>query len=102
MFINIQHPGDSGGPENPTETSTWPDGAGAGRPRPATVAIRREDGGVIGASFTSESPLLAATGADITAPLAVAGVTAMAAGAGIMRFRNRVKNNLSRTPDQER
>lgn len=48
MFVNIQHPGDSGPAENPTETSTWPDGPGAARPRPATVAIRRVDGQMIG------------------------------------------------------
>jgi uncharacterized protein len=45
LFVNIQHPGeasDSGG----TPTSTWPDGSG--RPRSATVAIRRRDGGVVG------------------------------------------------------
>jgi len=48
MFINIQHPGDSGPASNPTETSTWPDGARAGRPRPATVIITKDDGGVIG------------------------------------------------------
>ena len=38
MFVNIQHPGE-GSP------STWPDG---GRPRSATLVIRRDDGGVIG------------------------------------------------------
>jgi len=54
MFINIQHPGDGGfggdvsGPDNPTETSTWPDGENAGRPRPATVVIQRADGKVVG------------------------------------------------------
>ncbi len=48
MFINIQHPGDSGPADNPTETSTWPEGPGAARPRPATVAIRRVDGQMIG------------------------------------------------------
>ncbi len=48
MFVNIQHPGDSGPADNPTETSTWPDGEGAARPRPATVAIRRVDGQMIG------------------------------------------------------
>jgi len=53
MFINIQHPGDGGfgptaGPQNPTETSSWPDGENAGRPRPATVVIQRKDGRVIG------------------------------------------------------
>ena len=48
MFVNIQHPGDSGPADNPTETSTWPEGEGAARPRPATVAIRRADGQMIG------------------------------------------------------
>lgn len=48
MFINIQHPGDSGPADNPTETSTWPEGEGASRPRAATVAIRRYDGEMIG------------------------------------------------------
>ena len=48
IFINIQHPGDSGPADNPTETSTWPEGPGAARPRPATVAIRRVDGEMIG------------------------------------------------------
>ena len=49
MFINIQHPGenatDRSDPAEPGKFSTWPDG---GRPRSATVAIRRIDGGVIG------------------------------------------------------
>jgi len=73
MFINIQHPGEvtgSGGLHpntpaavvaltsgsarqaymnaNPTALSKWPDGATAGRPRAATVVIRKNDGGVIG------------------------------------------------------
>ncbi|MEL6891946.1 MAG: PhoX family phosphatase [Actinomycetota bacterium] len=48
LFINIQHPGDSGTPEDPTATSAWPDGDPDGRPRPATVAIRRLDGGRVG------------------------------------------------------
>jgi len=96
VFINIQHPGDSGGADNPTETSTWPDGAGAGRPRPATVAIRRRDGGVVGASFgvDEESPTeLPMTGSALTAPLAAAGAVAMAAGAGLVRLRNRMQHN---------
>jgi uncharacterized protein len=50
MFINIQHPGetasDRSDPAEPGKYSTWPDG---GRPRSATVVIRRKDGGVIGA-----------------------------------------------------
>jgi secreted PhoX family phosphatase len=53
LFINIQHPGESpserSDPAAPTRFSTWPDGAGAGRPRSATVVIRQHDGGVIGA-----------------------------------------------------
>ncbi len=52
MFINIQHPGESpserSDPKDPKAVSTWPDGAAAGRPRAATVVIRRDDGGVIG------------------------------------------------------
>lgn len=50
LFINIQHPGETASersdPDNPTAISTWPDGGG--RPRSATVAIRRQDGGLIG------------------------------------------------------
>ncbi len=52
MFINIQHPGDRGTPDNPTAGSNWPHTQGygpAGRPRSATVVITREDGGIIGA-----------------------------------------------------
>jgi uncharacterized protein len=49
MFVNIQHPGETprerSDPANPTAVSTWPDG---GRPRSATVVIRKNDGGVIG------------------------------------------------------
>jgi hypothetical protein len=73
MFINIQHPGEvsgSGGLNpntpaavvaltsttardawvnaNPTAVSKWPDGPTGGRPRAATVVIRKNDGGVIG------------------------------------------------------
>jgi secreted PhoX family phosphatase len=50
MFVNIQHPGEPASerndPTNPTAVSSWPDGAG--RPRSATVVIRRRDGGTIG------------------------------------------------------
>jgi hypothetical protein len=49
MFVNIQHPGETpserADPANPTAISAWPDG---GRPRAATVVIRKVDGGVIG------------------------------------------------------
>ena len=49
MFINIQHPGESpsekSDPDAVTKISSWPFN---NRPRSATVAIRRKDGGVIG------------------------------------------------------
>ncbi|MFO0441117.1 MAG: PhoX family protein [Betaproteobacteria bacterium] len=49
MFVNIQHPGESpserSDPKDPRAYSSWPDG---GRPRSATVVIRKNDGGVIG------------------------------------------------------
>jgi secreted PhoX family phosphatase len=52
MFINIQHPGetpsDRSDPAEPTKYSAWPDYRPGGRPRSATVVIRRKDGGVIG------------------------------------------------------
>ena len=51
MFINIQHPGDSGTTQNPTLSSNWPHSQGygpSGRPRSATVVITRNDGGIIG------------------------------------------------------
>jgi secreted PhoX family phosphatase len=52
MFVNIQHPGEApkgrNDPQNPKAHSSWPDGAAGGRPRSATVVIRRNDGGIIG------------------------------------------------------
>ncbi|GAA1753009.1 PhoX family phosphatase [Streptomonospora arabica] len=48
LFVNIQHPGDSGTPEDPRAGSNWPDFSRTGRPRSATIVITREDGGVIG------------------------------------------------------
>lgn len=52
MFINIQHPGKIPGrlsdPTNPMAVSSWPDGPAGGRPRAATVVIRKDDGGLIG------------------------------------------------------
>ena len=52
MFINIQHPGEGANgrndPANPRRWSNWPDASPIGRPRSATLAIRRDDGGVIG------------------------------------------------------
>ncbi|RKN03645.1 PhoX family protein [Streptomyces radicis] len=56
MFVNVQHPGESTGawgtptPENPRAVSNWPDFDPTGRPRSATVVVRRTDGGVIGAA----------------------------------------------------
>ncbi len=52
MFINIQHPGETPSertdPSNPQRYSSWPDHRPDGRPRSATVVIRRRDGGVVG------------------------------------------------------
>ncbi|GAA3974092.1 PhoX family phosphatase [Actinomadura viridis] len=54
MFVNIQHPGEATTfwgtptPQNPRAVSNWPDFDPAGRPRPATLVIRKKDGGVIG------------------------------------------------------
>ncbi|MCB6184401.1 PhoX family phosphatase [Leeia sp. TBRC 13508] len=50
LFINIQHPGEPASersdPANPLAVSAWPNGKG--RPRSATVAIRRLDNGIVG------------------------------------------------------
>ena len=52
MFINIQHPGETSSersdPAKPQAISNWPDGPGGGRPRSATVVVRRKDGGIVG------------------------------------------------------
>lgn len=52
LFVNVQHPGeaprDRNDPLQPRRYSNWPDFHPLGRPRSATVAIRRLDGGVIG------------------------------------------------------
>ncbi len=52
MFVNIQHPGETpsgrSDPEHPLAVSDWPDGAAGGRPRAATIVIRKDDGGIIG------------------------------------------------------
>lgn len=42
LFVGIQHPGESGG-------STFPEHLPNGKPRSSVMAIRREDGGIIGA-----------------------------------------------------
>jgi uncharacterized protein len=52
MFISIQHPGETpserSDPAEPSKFSNWPDYRPNGRPRSATVVIRKKDGGVIG------------------------------------------------------
>ena len=56
MFVNVQHPGESRRtvlrpsptPANPRAVSNWPDFDPDGRPRSATVVVRKRDGGVIG------------------------------------------------------
>ncbi|WP_326542861.1 PhoX family protein [Pseudorhodoferax sp.] len=52
LFVNIQHPGETPGerndPADPRKVSNWPDFSPGGRPRSATLAIRRLDGGVVG------------------------------------------------------
>ncbi|MGH9185306.1 MAG: PhoX family protein, partial [Acidimicrobiales bacterium] len=54
LFINVQHPGESttawGAPtvEDPRVVSNWPDFDPEGRPRAATVAIRKIGGGKVG------------------------------------------------------
>lgn len=51
LFINIQHPGEDSTASNPNQFSNWPHSQNYGpdgRPRSATVAITRNDGGVVG------------------------------------------------------
>ncbi len=52
LFINIQHPGEPADevsdPLQPNQYSQWPDGPQGGRPRSATIAVRRADGRTIG------------------------------------------------------
>lgn len=53
MFVNVQHPGESpsdrSDPADPAKFSSWPDLPPGGRPRSATVVIRKADGGIVGA-----------------------------------------------------
>ena len=54
MFVNVQHPGEATAaigtptPADPRAVSNWPDFDPAGRPRAATVVIRKVGGGKIG------------------------------------------------------
>ena len=52
LFLNIQHPGESPSERSeaaaPRKFSNWPDQKSDGRPRSATVVVRKNDGGVIG------------------------------------------------------
>jgi secreted PhoX family phosphatase len=52
MFLNIQHPGEpaseQNNPANPRAISNWPEQKPTGRPRSATVVVRKLDGGIIG------------------------------------------------------
>jgi uncharacterized protein len=51
LFINVQHPGEPpterNNPAAPRAISNWPDFLPHGRPRAGTLAIRREDGGLV-------------------------------------------------------
>jgi hypothetical protein len=55
LFVNVQHPGEMpephpprNDPRKPEAVSSWPNGDAGGRPRSATIAIRRKDGGIVG------------------------------------------------------
>ena len=54
LFINVQHPGEAGfqgtDPTRKRAVSSWPGTRGEARPRSATIAIRRLEGGPIGAA----------------------------------------------------
>ena len=52
LFVNVQHPGETpserSDPAQPRRFSNWPDFNPQGRPRSATLVIRKSDGGVVG------------------------------------------------------
>ncbi len=51
LFVNIQHPGESG--TLAALQSSWPAAANSGvRPRSATVVITKDDGGTVGGTLT--------------------------------------------------
>ncbi len=49
FFVSVQHPGDDDGSTFDKPTTRWPDFDAKMPPRPAVVAVRRSDGGKIGA-----------------------------------------------------
>lgn len=49
LFVNIQHPGESG--DLAALQSSWPAMDGTSRPRSATVVITRDDGGTVGGNL---------------------------------------------------
>ncbi len=53
LFVNIQHPGENpnmrSDPAKPKFFSSWPDGEKGNKPKSATIVIRKDDGGIIGA-----------------------------------------------------
>jgi hypothetical protein len=48
LFLSVQHPGDAPGSSFEAPATRWPDFSPADPPRPAVLAIRRTDGGVVG------------------------------------------------------
>ena len=52
LFLNVQHPGETpserSDPAQPRRWSNWPDFSPSGRPRSATLAITKNDGGRVG------------------------------------------------------
>ncbi|MES2208224.1 MAG: PhoX family phosphatase [Pseudomonadota bacterium] len=49
LFVNIQHPGEGSSNTPSYKVSNWPGSYEGARPRSATIAIRRKNGGIIGA-----------------------------------------------------